>query len=149
MVMGGPLLFNLWHAGPASVVKDRIAAVRFISNPAGLLEIVIDPTDDQTVVKPTYVTEQVSRNLEDQDQPVTTGSIKRNVTGKDKFILIALETLVDEGYAAPAEGPRKGANYYQSVDPTGNEDEDGTHARGRSSRAGPRLRAVPSSSRCP
>jgi hypothetical protein len=51
--------------------------------------------------------ERISRYLEDQNHPVTTGNIKTNVKGKNEYLLVALDRLFEEGTRRPHEEPAK------------------------------------------
>jgi hypothetical protein len=94
---------------------DQIGVVRFLSNPGGLLEIVIQPPGEQPDFRPTVLMERVSKYLETCDQPVSTNNVKTNVTGKSDYIAQALQILIDEGYVLVTR--RGQSQLHESIEP--------------------------------
>jgi hypothetical protein len=117
------------------VDKDRPGYVRGASLPgkAGhwAADAVITPTADGTVdlqlkapqdtrsdsapghedFRPTALMRVVSTHLASLDEPASKAQILANVTGKEKYVVLALETLVAEGYAtSEVVGGRGGAH---------------------------------------
>lgn len=56
--------------------------------------------------RPTHLMEKISRYLEAQDKPVPRSNVEQNVTGADRGKRKAIDTLVEEGFAAASNGPR-------------------------------------------
>jgi len=56
--------------------------------------------------RPTVLMEHVSGFLADQDEPVSYTYVRAGVTGEDKYIGMALDRLIEEGYATESKGPR-------------------------------------------
>jgi len=56
--------------------------------------------------RPTGLMGHVSIYLQRQDEPVSFSTVKADVKGEDKYIAVALERLIQEGYASETRGPR-------------------------------------------
>jgi hypothetical protein len=64
----------------------------------------VDHTDEP--LRPTVLMHRVSQWLQGEDEPASFSKIKSSVTGEDRFIAIATEYLIKEGYATEKPGPR-------------------------------------------
>jgi len=72
--------------------------------------------------RPTVLMQKVSIYLELHGGPASTNEIKKSVTGKDKAVDTALQTLVEDVYVKQEQGPRR-AVLYTSIRPY-REDEE-------------------------
>lgn len=70
--------------------------------------------DEEGAFRPTGLMERVSRYLELHAEPQSLNAIEADVTGRAKYVRVAVERLVAEGYALESEGPR-GARLVQTV----------------------------------
>jgi AAA domain-containing protein len=61
-------------------------------------------TDDP--FRPTVLMQRVSDELERHDEPVTRQTVKTNVKGKDKFVIQAIDCLIQEGHVGEQAGER-------------------------------------------
>ena len=75
------------------------------------------PIDTDTPrFRPTTLMERVSIHLELQAEPVTRNAIEEHVKGKGEYVRLAIDCLVDEGFATSSPGPR-GSKLIESVRP--------------------------------
>ncbi len=122
------------------VAKDRPGYVRGNAGPMRMSDrtqeaarIVVDSTCTTPVVtiepphtngaeagpggfRPTALMEKVSRLLETANEPLSRRDIERDVTGKKDTVALALDQLVNTGYAIRANGPRN-ANLHTTARP--------------------------------
>jgi hypothetical protein len=73
--------------------------------------------------RPTHVIEKISTFLETQDEPVTRREIERQVDGKAEAKRIAIDVLVNEGFARQMDGPNR-SKLVEHVRPYRETDDD-------------------------
>ena len=96
--------------------------------------IVVDSTDGRTVVtvcppgnegdagrdddfRPTTLMERVSRHVEAHPGESTKNALTKEVTGKNMYLLLAVDILTNEGFLKTEPGKRSGSRVYTSVRP--------------------------------
>ena len=75
------------------------------------IELDTVPTTDAGDLRPTHLMEKVSRHVEQNDQ-ATFRDIKEAVSGKDKWLRVAIRALVDEGFMTTHHGPRNSIRHH-------------------------------------
>lgn len=66
-----------------------------------------DSHDEQGEFRPTALMLKVSRYLELHEEPASRNQIERRVTGKAEFVRLAIDRLIEEGYATEYAGPNR------------------------------------------
>jgi hypothetical protein len=75
-----------------------------------------EPTTETTAWQPTHLMEKVSRFLEKQADEVTRGRVETGVVGTAKFVRLALDALITDGYVEETAGIR-GSRPVRSLKP--------------------------------
>lgn len=83
-----------------------------------------DDADEPPAFRPTTLMERVSIYLEASSESTSRNLVLGNVTGKDKYLRIALDVLAHEGYIRETPGAR-GASLYESLKPYRERDDLG------------------------
>jgi hypothetical protein len=109
------------HRGSTGLVKIHVHKDRpgHLQRPtAFIVELASSPDDhhiswefkkvehNEGAFRPTVLMHRVSEWLQTQDEPATFTKIKDSVTGEDAYIAIAIQHLIDEGYATEIAGAR-------------------------------------------
>jgi hypothetical protein len=107
------------------VTKDRPGAVREVSREAkfaGRVLINSSATGSVTMkiesplpgeqgrTRPTHLMESVSKLLESASMPLSKSSVIKEITGKTEWVMIAIQTLIDEKFVMVENGSRNSLN---------------------------------------
>jgi hypothetical protein len=92
-----------------------------------VLRAVVQPVNDAGEFRPTFYMQKVSEHLAKAAEPVSISSIKRALGGKSEWVGIAVERLVDEGFATQEPGPRgaKLITHVRAFEQNGEEQQNG------------------------
>jgi hypothetical protein len=91
----------------AEVHLGMRALVTFVRGGTGKARIEPDQSRDETGdFRPTNLMERVSRCLEIRGEPASRNQIEDEVEGRAKFIRVAIDRLILEGFASEWDGPR-------------------------------------------
>lgn len=71
-----------------------------------VLRAVVQPINGAGEFRPTFYMQKVSEYLATAAEPVSISAIKRDLGGKSEWVGVAVERLVDEGFATQEPGPR-------------------------------------------
>jgi len=77
------------------------------------IELETTPTNPDGTMRPTHLMEKISRFIEDNDQ-CKLWEIEEAITGKTKWIRVAVRLLIDEGFVSSHPGPRN-AKVHHSI----------------------------------
>jgi hypothetical protein len=75
-----------------------------------------EATTEPSTWRPTRLMENVSRYLENRSDAVSRTTVEKNVTGEAKFLRLAIDALIADGFAEESAGPR-GSRPVRSVRP--------------------------------
>jgi hypothetical protein len=106
------------------VTKDRPGRVREVSKEAkfagrvllqssaeGSVSMVIEaPQMAQSKTRPTHLMEKVSRLLEGSSTPLSKNAVEKGVEGRREWVMIAIQTMIDEKFIAIENGARNALN---------------------------------------
>jgi AAA domain len=74
------------------------------------------PKEDESIFWPTALMQRVSRYLEEEGRPVSRNAIEGAVAGKRDYVRLAIDRLVDEGFASESGGANR-ARLFASKQP--------------------------------
>ncbi len=131
VTMRKPFGVGLTGMAAVSVVKDRPGQVRrhcagdkhrdfaeltLSSSPSGetVRWVLAKPSEER--FRPTGFMEKVSRALELADKPMSMRGVRENVSGRNEIKDLAVQVLVDEGYAEKVTGGLRSVQPYREVD---------------------------------
>lgn len=100
----------------SEIWADVLACVQEVDDILGVSE--------PATIRPTFLMDELSRILEDSPNGLTDDEIFALVKAKRKYVLLALQTLTDEGHVTWSADAKQQTYRLRSVSPYRNEDTD-------------------------